>query len=119
LLTLEAFQAAQRQLAPGGHIAFHTSNRYFEVDRVVTANALHLGWDRSVRRGERSSLGTAPSVWVVARPPGPPTGSRCEVNLLAQADGTGATRPVWTDEFSSPLLLLKPRGLWSQLKGSR
>lgn len=119
LLTLEAFQAARDQLAPGGYMAFHTSNRFFEVNRVVSANAAHLGWEQSVKRGDRGGLGTSPSVWVIARPSRPVAPGSCYVNLFAGAAGTTETGPVWTDDFSNPLMLLKPRGLWSELKRIR
>ena len=43
LLTVEAFQAYLRHLAPGGVLAVHTSNTFLDLDRVVQAQADHLG----------------------------------------------------------------------------
>ena len=119
LLTLEAFQTARRQLAPGGHLAFHTSNRYFEVNRVVSANAARLGWRHSVISRGRGDLGTSPSEWVIVRPTDTSSPGACVVNLLADAKDGAAAEPVWTDDFSNPLGLLKAQGLWEQLTGNR
>jgi hypothetical protein len=119
LLTIEAFETAQRQLAPGGHIAFHTSNRYFAVDRVVAANAEQLGWKHQFRSGPADELGTAGSDWVIVRPPGSAAPGACAVELLTGASQRASARPVWTDDFSNPLGLIKAAGLWSQLSGTR
>jgi spermidine synthase len=43
LLTVEAFQAYLRHLAPGGVLAVHTSNTFLDLDRVVQAQADHRG----------------------------------------------------------------------------
>ena len=119
LLTLEAFQTASRQLAPGGHLAFHTSNRYFEVSRVVSANAAQLGWRHSVMSRNRGELGTSPSEWVIVRPTDRSAPGACVVNLMADAKEAATAKPVWTDDFSNPLRLLKAQGLWEQLTGNR
>jgi hypothetical protein len=118
LLTLEALEAARSQLAPGGYVIFNTSNRYFEVDRVAAANAAHLGWDYAVRSGGRNALGTQASQWVITRPPAEASG-RCVVDVLSEAQPGGAAGPVWTDDFSNPLFVLRPQGLWSRLTGNQ
>jgi SAM-dependent methyltransferase len=119
LLTLEAFETARRQLAAGGHLAFHTSNRYFDVNRVVSANAAQLGWRHSVISRGRGGLGTSPSEWVIVRPADTLAPGACVVNLVADAKEGAAAKPVWTDDFSNPLRLLKAQGLWEQLTGNR
>jgi hypothetical protein len=117
LLTLEAFETARNQLAPGGYVLFNTSNRYFEIYRVAAANAAHLGWDYSVRRGERSALGTSASQWVITRPPDVPAPGKCVVNVMDERRTTATLSPVWTDDFSNPLAILRPQGLWGRLRG--
>ena len=119
LLTLEAFEAARSQLTPGGYVLFNTSNRYFQVDRVVAANAAHLGWDYAVRAGEQTALGTQTSLWVITRPPDAAPPGRCVVDVINDARHTAAAKPVWTDDFSNPLVLLRPQGLWSRLTGNK
>ena len=119
LLTLEAFQTARRQLAPGGHIVFHVTNRYFDVDRVVSANAAHLGWQQSVVSRPGIEIGTWWSQWVIVRPAGAQAAAACQVNLLAGAREAAPGQTFWTDDFSNPLRLLKARGLWDQITRSR
>ena len=118
LLTLESFETAARQLAPGGHIVFHTSNRYFAVNQVVAANAARLGWPHTERSGlplDRP-VGAIPSQWVIVRPTAA-AANRCAVNLVDETSRSAAVQPVWTDDFSNPLGVLKARGLWNQLRG--
>jgi SAM-dependent methyltransferase len=43
LLTLEAFEAYHRHLAPGGWLAVHITNRYLDLRPVMAAAASHLG----------------------------------------------------------------------------
>jgi len=115
LLTLEAFRIANEQLVPGGVMAFHVSNRYFSVDRVVAANAERLGWRHSKRQGGLNGLGTRTTTWVIVQPDPSVTG-QCIVHVPADP-GVAVTTPVWTDNFSNPLALLMGRGLWNQLTG--
>lgn len=115
LLTLEAFRIAYEQLAPGGIIAFHTSNRYFAVDRVITANAERLGWRHALRRAKMGGLGTSATTWVIVQPD-PTASGACLVHISADA-GVAPTKPVWTDDFSNPLTLLRAEGLLRQLTG--
>ena len=118
LLTLEAFRTLEQQVAPNGHIAFHVTNRYFAVDRVVEANADRLGWRHVLKWSSSEDLGTRTSVWVIVSPFSAPNQGNCTVDLLAGAPPSSPSRPVWTDDFSNPLRLLKPSGLWSQLLGA-
>jgi predicted membrane-bound spermidine synthase len=117
LMTVEAFEIARAQLAPGGHVLFNTSNRYFDVDRVASANAAHLGWAYAVEYGTQGALGTQASVWVITRPSDAPAPGRCVVNALRGTPPALAPSPVWTDDFSNPLLVLRSQGLWSRLTG--
>ena len=115
LLTLEAFKIAYDQLVPGGVMAFHTSNRYFTVDRVIAANSDTLGWRHSRRVGGLNGLGTRSTTWVIVQPDPSITGP-CLVHV--PADPVPApVGPVWTDNFSNPLAIMMGRGLWNQLTG--
>lgn len=115
LLTLEAFRIAHDQLVPGGIIAFHTTNRYFDVDRVVAANSERLGWRHSRRGGAAIAPGTSSAQWMLVQPEPAVTGP-CVVHVPPDA-AVAPTTPVWTDNFSNPLRLLMARGLWKQLSG--
>ncbi len=69
LLTAEAFDVYARSLRPGGVLAVHISNRYFDLEPVLAAEAKRRGWraairffspdDAAVARGENGST------WVV------------------------------------------------------
>ncbi|MBY0494055.1 MAG: fused MFS/spermidine synthase [Cyanobacteria bacterium] len=119
LLTIEAFEAARSQLAPGGYVLFNTSNRYFDVYKVAAANARSLGWDHAVRVGQEEDLGTQASIWVITRPPSTETPGPCVVDVLQQKQKTPILEPVWSDDFSNPLSVLRRQGLWRTLRGER
>lgn len=114
LLTLESFDAANRQLKPGGYLLFNTTNRYFDVHKVVAANAARLGWQYWVSATGRAKEGTFPALWVVVKPAEAAGSDPCAVHLNAVSDPVEATSS-WSDEFSSPLRVLKARGLWRRI----
>ena len=120
LLTLESFKTVERQLARGGYIAFHTSNRHFALNQVVAANADRLGWRHVEMSGLPASrpIGAMTSQWVIVRPSADSVRGRCDVDLMATAVQAAASSPVWTDDFSNPLGVIKAQGLWDQLRGS-
>jgi SAM-dependent methyltransferase len=119
LLTMEAFEIIERQLAPGGYIVFHVSNRYFAVEQVVAANANRLGWAHALKHGDGADLGTSASDWVVLRPHQAPAADACAVDLLDGSAPAATASAFWTDDFSTPLAVVKSRGLWRRLKGER
>ncbi len=109
LLTLEALSLYLRKLAPDGLLAFHVSNRYVALDRVIAGAAGTLGLAALERAGEVSAQegqeGKSGSVWVVVgRSPG-------ALGRIAARPGWrpigGAVR-AWTDDASSlaPVLRL-------------
>jgi SAM-dependent methyltransferase len=120
LLTLESFTTAARQLAPGGYLVFHTSNRHFALNEIVAANADRLGWRRTELGGMpvNRPLGAVNSQWVIVRPASAPASDACAVELIGREVPTPVAGPVWTDDFSNPLGVIKARGLWSQLRGT-
>src|SRR5205814_8766770 len=70
LLTLEALSLYLSKLAPDGLLAFHVSNRYVALDRVIAGDAATLGLVALERAGEvtaeEGQQGKSGSVWVVA-----------------------------------------------------
>ncbi len=76
LLTVEAIDEAMRTLAPGGLLAIHVSNRFYDLAPAVAGAANALGLATLQRRYEPSQadadrLLAGPSIWVVlARGPG-------------------------------------------------
>jgi SAM-dependent methyltransferase len=110
LLTVEAIADAMRTLRPGGILALHLSNRYYDLAPAVAGAAEALGFAQLKRQygptpDERSRLFATPSQWVaIAREPADLVG-------LAARGWTpaGAMHPV-TDDRPDILRLLRP--LW-------
>ena len=110
MLTREAFELFTSRLAPGGLIAFHISNRYFNLAPVIGNLAASVGWqawiDYDVRfTPERISLGEVGSEWVVvARRPS-------DVGAIAFSPHWQRLAPdhslrIWTDDYSSLLTVM-------------
>jgi hypothetical protein len=116
LLTKEAFELYLRKLGARGVLAFHVSNRYLDLARLVArvANAVHptleVRWqnDTSVSEQEKAD-GKNSSIWVII--------GRTAADLPTRPDGKPDFRwqkidvkpgPVWTDDFSHLL------GVWKQ-----
>jgi spermidine synthase len=104
LLTREALDLYLSRLAPGGWIAFHVSNRYLELERVVGALARERGLAARIGEGPRGATGAYAytSTWVVV--------ARSERHLGALARHPGWREPGadpgfrgWTDDYSSVL----------------
>ncbi len=109
LLTREAFQTYARVLAPNGVLLVHISNRFLDLDPVVSAAAQAGGWHAKEMLYQPSSLdaGATLSLWVaLSRNQAPPT-------LLAAMDA--GWNPLlrypgftpWSDDYSTILPLLK------------
>jgi hypothetical protein len=101
LLTREALALYLRKLAPGGVMALHLSNRFIDLEPIVSGAAAALGLvpracaDRASPAEARA--GKSPSLWaVVAR----------DASDLAPLDGDRRWRPAragvaeWTDDRS-------------------
>jgi spermidine synthase len=110
LLTREAVGVYLAHLAPGGLLAFHISNNHLSLAPVVAALAASHGlaaverYDTDVEGIERKNA----SRWVVL--------SRTADNLGSLAHDPGWSRlsqdarvPVWTDDFSNILSVLRTR----------
>ena len=102
LLTLEAVEAYRART--DGPIAFHISNRYFDLEPVLGRIADDLGMDAWTRRyrpdTEARTTGAAATDWVLLTPTGSASpGSEWQVT---RADGS-----LWTDDYSDLLGTLR------------
>jgi len=72
LLTREAIETYTRTLRPGGVLAFHLSNRYYDLASPVAATARSIGLTvllrDSVLTGIPNDFGANDSLWLVATP---------------------------------------------------
>lgn len=130
LLTAEAIGIYARALKPGGILLIHISNRFFDLEPVLAAEARARGWSAAIRldpgpaeeqaRGGLETL--TPSNWVAltATPErlGQLTGG---LRPRARAAEDGAWVPLhekarfqrWTDDYASTLPIL----MWGNLIG--
>jgi hypothetical protein len=114
LLTREAFDIYDRVLAAQGVMLVHISNRYLDLEPVITSEAQSRGWAASLNRHDPTeaefTAGETASVWVlIAR-------SKDELTHMLSPKIQSEWRPLtlkpnmvrWTDDHSSILSLLKP-----------
>jgi SAM-dependent methyltransferase/uncharacterized membrane protein len=106
LLTAEAMAVYRATLRPGGVLAFHLSNRYYDLDPAVGSTARAIGLDALAKRyvadpPTPEGLGPRSSIWVVA-------GAPEDIEGLVPL---GWTRPipgpVLTDDFPDLLRTLR------------
>ncbi len=106
LLTAEAMTTYLRTLRPGAVIAFHLSNRYYDLVPAVASTAKSLGLGAVVRsygpsEADVKDFAARPTSWVVV---GRPEDTARFTALGWSNPGTG---PVLTDDFSDILRLLR------------
>jgi hypothetical protein len=107
LLTREAFDLYLRKLSPRGVLAFHISNRYFDLPPVLSRLArdmqmvAYFGISKNVSPAEQLQ-GKEESVWVImARKPGDIESLTHDKRWLpADSNVTGA---AWTDDYANVL----------------
>lgn len=104
LLTTEAMDLYLGKLSGDGMLAFHISNRYLNLEPLLSGLSKRAGLSAFIRRDqERSLVGKYPSVWVVM--------ARKDADLGPIASDSRWSRVqgdiVWTDDFSNILSLLK------------
>jgi len=112
LLTREAVTVYESRLAPGGLLAFHVSNRFFDLPPVLATLAADRQLLAYVRRDsevppERADEGMRASVWVVLGRREADYGQLARsaprwVRLLPDAGG-----PLWTDDYANLLGVLQ------------
>jgi spermidine synthase len=111
LITREALALYLRKLAPGGVLAFHISNQFFDLRPVLAALAQDAGLaalaqDDVLVRPEEAEQGKRASQWVaLARAPGDLGALADDPRWYALDAPPGA--PLWTDDRSSVLGALK------------
>lgn len=104
LLTTEAFDLYLSKLADDGLLAFHISNRYLDLEPLLSGVAKQTSLVGRFRHDDdHSVVGRYPSIWVVF--------ARNDA-ALGDLIGDKRWRPlqgdvVWTDDFSNILSLLK------------
>lgn len=102
LLTLEAVEVYRART--DGPIAFHISNRYFDLEPVLGRIATDLGMDAWIRRyrpdSEARAIGASSTDWVLLTPAG--TTAPGPTWRAARADGS-----LWTDDYSDLLGTLR------------
>ncbi len=110
LLTREAVTLYLEKLAPGGVLAFHISNRYFDLSPVFAAHASEQGLSGLVRLDgaatEEAERGKTSSEWLLLARDAEDLSMVASDPSWQPLDLATQTR-VWTDDFSSPLLVLK------------
>jgi hypothetical protein len=104
LLTVEAFELYRSQLAPGGAIAVHISNRYLDLRPVVAGAAEALGMATLVRRDPPGAGETDGSWWAVVAADEDALGPVAADERWRPTDEAGTVR--WTDERSNLLAVL-------------
>ena len=100
LLTIEAIGDQVRTLAPGGVIAFHISNRYYDLAPAIARALGELGFTTLERRGQvdgaAASLNLLPSEWLAASLSEERIG---DLRARGWEDAVPAARP-FTDDYA-------------------
>ena len=115
LLTRESLEMLLRKLRSGGVIAYHLSSRFFDLAPVLAEQASSLGrpglfWNDEALPAVAAIAGKWPSRWAVV------ANSRAYLTAIERSGpwvsleslrrSTGGPW-LWTDEYSSPLGVLK------------
>ena len=104
LLTTEAMNLYLDKLSPDGLLAFHISNRYLNLEPLLSGLARREGLVAFIRKDEeRNVVGRYPSVWVVMARNDAALGAIAKDDRWQRVQGD----MVWTDDFSNILSLLK------------
>lgn len=104
LLTAEAFAEYATRIRPGGSIAVHISNLYFDLAPVIAGAAERLGWHAAIGKGGSKPLGVR-SAWIALSPAGGPADT-----LVAKSSWTtltGTAEQAWSDDHASLLAVLR------------
>jgi hypothetical protein len=110
LLTREALSLYMRKLKPGGVIAFHISNRYVNLRRLLGRLARDAGLVAYIKEDQSLTAlelyeGKLPSVWVIMARSGDDLGPMTAKGWLQMPKGV--TGRAWTDSYSNVFETLK------------
>jgi SAM-dependent methyltransferase len=116
LLTSEALALYFRKLVPGGVLVFHLSNRYLNLEPVLSRFAQQAGvaariWANTARKKVDERAGEDPSIWAVLASDSRSFGSLSHDSrwrTLRQPDKVN----LWTDDFSNVLQILRIASLF-------
>jgi hypothetical protein len=104
LLTTEAMNLYLDKMSTDGMIAFHISNRYLNLEPLLSGLSRRAGLVALIRRDEeRNVVGRYPSVWVVMARNDTALGAIASDDRWQRVQGD----MVWTDDFSNILSLFK------------
>jgi hypothetical protein len=104
LLTTEAMNLYLDKLSTDGLLAFHISNRYLNLEPLLSGLSRRAGLVGYIRRDEeRNVVGRYPSLWVVMARNDSALGTIPNDDRWRRVQGD----MVWTDDFSNILSLLK------------
>jgi hypothetical protein len=111
LLTLEAIQMYLRHLEPGGLLAFHISNRYLELEPILSAATRDLGLIGYLQvdgpSEEETAIGKTQSQWVII---GRRRADFRGFKVSWWNDLAPTPNRAWTDDYSNVLGAFKKPG---------
>jgi hypothetical protein len=106
LLTEEAFATYARVIKPNGVIAFHLSNRYLNLPPVVAQIAHRAGFDAILIADRPAAWLMNPSDWVLVTR-NPALLRFLESTAVSTRIAARENLPVWTDQFTNLVQILK------------
>lgn len=111
LMTKDAVEMYLSKLKPNGFIAFHVSNRYLQLEPILTKVADSLGLIAysmvDAPSDEEFSMGKRPSHWMVLAKKYEDVAKLVDKSSWQQVDVDPAT-PLWTDDYSNILSAFDP-----------
>ena len=104
LLTTEAMDLYLDKLSADGLLAFHISNRYLNLEPLLSGLSRRAGLSAFIRKdSDRTLTGKYPSTWIVMARNDSELGAIARDSRWKRVEGD----IVWTDDFSNILSLLK------------
>lgn len=110
LITKEAVEAYLKRTKPNGIVAFHISNRYFDLSPVTARIASELGLVAYIRNDtlEDSEEQKRDSLWVVLAREKADLGELATRNAMWIEMASDKSDPLWTDDYSNVLGVFVP-----------
>ena len=111
LITREAIEVYRRELAPGGVVAVHISNRFLDLKPVLANIAAATGMTaRLVSDSPAEETGASSSDWVLLAEDEAPFDHPALVDRVEPME-PNPSLSLWTDQFNNLLDVLKSRPL--------